>query len=113
MRRRGENISSFEIEQALARYEPVAEVAAIGVPSDLGEDDVLVYAVAKPGSDLDVVPFMDFCSRQLPYFAVPVRRGVGELPKNAVGRVLKHELRALGVRESAWNRDRAGYVVRR
>ncbi|MDQ1360337.1 MAG: carnitine-CoA ligase [Acidimicrobiaceae bacterium] len=114
MRRRGENISSFEIEQALARYEPVAEVAVIGVPSELGEDDVMVYVVAKPGFDLDVVPFMDFCGEQLPYFAVPRYVEVcGELPKNAVGRVLKHELRALGVGDSAWDRDRAGYVVRR
>jgi crotonobetaine/carnitine-CoA ligase len=114
MRRRGENISSFEIEQALARYEPVAEVAVIGVPSELGEDDVMVYVVAKPGSDLDVVPFMDFCGEQLPYFAVPRYVEVcGELPKNAVGRVLKHELRALGVGDSAWDRDRTGYVVRR
>jgi crotonobetaine/carnitine-CoA ligase len=114
MRRRGENISSFEIEQALARYEPVAEVAAIGVPSELGEDDVMVYVVAKPGRRLDPVPFMDFCTEQLPYFAVPRYVDVcGELPKNVVGRVLKHELRALGIRDSAWDREEAGYVVRR
>ncbi len=114
MRRRGENISSFEIEQALARYEPVAEVAAIGVPSELGEDDVMVYVVAKPGCQLDPVPFMDFCTEQLPYFAVPRYVEVcGELPKNVVGRVLKHELRALGIRDSAWDREEAGYVVRR
>jgi crotonobetaine/carnitine-CoA ligase len=114
MRRRGENISSFEIEQALARYEPVAEVAAIGVPSELGEDDVMVYVVAKPGRQLDPVPFMDFCTEQLPYFAVPRYVEVcGELPKNVVGRVLKHELRALGIRDSAWDREEAGYVVRR
>ena len=114
MRRRGENISSFEIEQALARYEPVAEVAAIGVPSELGEEDVMVYVVAKPGRQLDPVPFMDFCTEHLPYFAVPRYVEVcGELPKNVVGRVLKHELRALGVSDSAWDREEAGYVVRR
>jgi crotonobetaine/carnitine-CoA ligase len=114
MRRRGENISSFEIEQALARYDAVAEVAAVGVPSELGEDDVMVYVVAKPGYDLAVLPFMNFCSEQLPYFAVPRYVDVcGELPKNAVGRVLKHELRAQGIRDSAWDRDGAGYVVPR
>ena len=114
MRRRGENISSFEIEQALARHEAVAEVAAVGVPSELGEDEVMVYVVAKPGCDLAVVPFMDFCCEQLPYFAVPRYVDVcGDLPKNAVGRVLKHELRAQGIRDSAWDREDAGYVVPR
>lgn len=114
MRRRGENISSYEIEQALAGYEAVAEVAAVGVPSELGEDEVMVYVVAKPGCDLAVVPFMDFCCQQLPYFAVPRYVDVcSELPKNVVGRVLKHELRAQGIRDSAWDRDGAGYVVPR
>jgi crotonobetaine/carnitine-CoA ligase len=57
---------------------------------------------------------MDFCTEQLPYFAVPRYVEVcGELPKNVVGRVLKHELRALGIRDSAWDREEVGYVVRR
>jgi len=114
MRRRGENISSFEVEQALLRHPAVAEVAAIGVPSELSEDDVMVCVVVRPGEALDLVPFMDFCCERLPYFAVPryvdVRAG---LPKNAVGRVLKHELRAQGLPDGAWDRDAAGYVVDR
>lgn len=114
MRRRGENISSFEVEQALVRYPAVAEVAAIGHPSDLGEDDVMVCVVATDGADFDVVAFMDFCCDRLPYFAVPRYVDVvDELPKNAVGRVLKHELRARGLADSVWDREEAGYVVRR
>jgi crotonobetaine/carnitine-CoA ligase len=114
MRRRGENISSFEVEQALLRYEDVAEVAAIGVPSDLGEDDVMVLIVAAPGAVIDIESFMDFCCERLPYFAVPRYVEVtGELPKNAVGRVLKHVLRERGVTEATWDREQAGYVVRR
>jgi crotonobetaine/carnitine-CoA ligase len=113
MRRRGENISSFEVEQALLRHPAVAEVAAIGVPSELGEDDVMVCVVAKPGETVEVVPFMDFCRDRLPYFAVPRYVEVcAELPKNAVGRVLKHELRARGVTDATWDREQAGYVVR-
>ncbi|MGH9231299.1 MAG: AMP-binding protein [Acidimicrobiales bacterium] len=113
MRRRGENISSFEVEQALLRHPAVAEIAAIGVPSELGEDDVMVCVVAKPGEALEIVPFMDFCRDRLPYFAVPRYVEVcAELPKNAVGRVLKHELRARGVSDATWDRERAGYVVR-
>ena len=114
MRRRGENISSFEVEQALLRHPAVAEVAAVGVPSELGEDDVMVYVVANAAEPIDMVAFMDFCSEHLPYFAVPRYVDVTpELPKNAVGRILKHELRARGVPSSAWDREAAGYTVRR
>jgi crotonobetaine/carnitine-CoA ligase len=114
MRRRGENISSFEVEQALLRHPDVAEVAAVGVPSDLGEDEVMVYLVATGDQEIDMEEFMDFCCDHLPYFAVPRYVEVTpELPKNAVGRILKHELRARGVPESAWDREAAGYTVRR
>jgi crotonobetaine/carnitine-CoA ligase len=114
MRRRGENISSFEVEQALLRHPAVAEVAAIGVPSELGEDEVMVYLVATADETIDMEAFMDFCSEHLPYFAVPRFVEVtSELPKNAVGRILKHELRARGVPASAWDREAAGYTVRR
>jgi crotonobetaine/carnitine-CoA ligase len=114
MRRRGENISSFEVEQALLAHPAVAEVAAIGVPSPLGEDDVMVCLVARPDVPLEMTALMDFCCERLPYFAVPRYVDVRtSLPKNAVGRVLKHELRAEGVRPGAWDREAAGYVVRR
>jgi crotonobetaine/carnitine-CoA ligase len=114
MRRRGENISSFEVEQALLRHPDVAEVAAVGVPSELGEDDVMVYVVAATAEPIDMAAFMDFCAEHLPYFAVPRYVDVTpELPKNAVGRILKHELRARGIPSSAWDREAAGYTVRR
>jgi carnitine-CoA ligase len=113
MRRRGENISSFEVEQTLLRHPQVAEVAAVGVPSELGEDEVMVYVVAA-GELTDMEAFMDFCCEHLPYFAVPRYLEVTpELPKNVVGRILKHELRARGVSASAWDRESAGYTVRR
>jgi crotonobetaine/carnitine-CoA ligase len=113
MRRRGENISSFEVEQTLLRHPQVAEVAVVGVPSELGEDEVMVYVVPAGQLD-DMEAFMDFCCDNLPYFAVPRYVEVtSELPKNAVGRILKHELRARGVSASAWDRESAGYTVRR
>jgi crotonobetaine/carnitine-CoA ligase len=114
MRRRGENISSFEVEQVLLRHPQVAEVAAVGVPSELGEDEVMVYVVASGDEPVKMEAFMDFCCEHLPYFAVPRYVEVtAELPKNAVGRILKHELRARGVSPSAWDREAAGYTVNR
>lgn len=114
MRRRGENISSFEVEQAILRHPGVAEVAAVGVPSDLGEEDVMVWLVPKPGDAIDMVELLDFCAARMPYFAVPrYIEVVEDLPKNAMGRVVKDEIRKKGVRDATWDRERAGYVVRR
>jgi carnitine-CoA ligase len=114
MRRRGENISSFEVEQAILAHPLVAEAAAIGVPSELGEDDVMVCVVLRPDASLGVEAFMDFCCERLPYFAVPrYVEMTDQLPKNAVGRILKHELRDRGVTPTTWDREAAGYVVKR
>lgn len=109
MRRRGENISSFEVEQAILRHPAVAEAAAVGVPSDVGEDDVMVCLTTKPGAGLDMVEFIDFCSGRMPSFAVPRYVHVaGELPKSVTGRVLKAVLRDRGVTPDTWDRERAG-----
>jgi carnitine-CoA ligase len=114
LRRRGENISSFEVEQAILGHPAIAEVAAIGVASDLGEDDLLVCLTAKPGADLNVTEFMDFCVKRMPRFAVPrYVEIVDELPKNVIGRILKPELRRRGVTSTTWDREEVGYVVGR
>lgn len=114
IRRRGENISSFEVEQTIMQHPAVAEVAAIAVPSDVGEDDVMVCVTTAPGAELDMVEFMDFCVKRMPYFAVPrYVNEMTELPKNTMGRVLKPILRDRGVSPETWDRERADYVVRR
>jgi crotonobetaine/carnitine-CoA ligase len=114
MRRRGENISSFEVEQSVLTHPAVAEAAAIGVPSELGEDDVLVCVVLADRAAFEVTEFLDHCSARMPYFAVPRYVDVLDaLPKNALGRVTKDDLRARGVSAAAWDREAAGYVVQR
>ena len=113
IRRRGENISSFEIEQSILGHPAVAEVAAIAVPSELGEDDVMV-CVVPAGETLELEDLIDFCTARLPKFAVPrYVEVVAELPKNAMGRVLKPLLREHGVTASTWDRDRSTGDVRR
>lgn len=114
LRRRGENVSSVEVEAVVARYPAVAEAAAVGVPSELGEDDILVVVRLRPGARLDCAELLDFCAARMPYFCVPrfVDR-VDALPKNVLGRVRKDVLRRRGLRPDTWDRESQGYIVRR
>jgi crotonobetaine/carnitine-CoA ligase len=114
IRRRGENISSFEIERAVLGHEAVAACAAVAVPSPVGEDDVKISVVLRPGGKLTPSALLDHCVAAMPYFAVPrYVEFVEALPVNAVGRVQKFVLRDQGVTPATWDRDAAGYVVPR
>lgn len=114
LRRRGENISSVEVESVVMRHPAVAEAAAVGVPSELGEDDVLVVIALQPGATLDFAELLDFCAARMPYFCVPrFVETVAELPKNVIGRVRKDLLRERGVNPGAWDRESRGYIVSR
>lgn len=114
LRRRGENVSSVEVETVVMGHPAVAEAAAIGVPSELGEDDILLVLTLLPGADLDCAELLDFCAARMPYFCVPrFVEAVDELPKNVIGRIRKDVLRARGLPPGAWDRERHGYVVRR
>lgn len=114
LRRRGENVSSVEVERTVLGHPAVAEAAAIGVPSELGEDDILLVVAVRPGVALDCIELLDFCAARMPYFCVPryVER-VNELPKNILGRVRKDLLRAKGLTDEVWDRESHGYSVRR
>jgi crotonobetaine/carnitine-CoA ligase len=114
LRRRGENVSSVEVETVVMGHPAVAEAAAIGVPSELGEDDILLVVVLRPGAELDCVELLDFCAARMPYFCVPrYVEAVNELPKNVIGRVRKDLLRAQGLTPEAWDRESCGYIVSR
>lgn len=117
LRRRGENVSSVEVEQTVMRHPAVAEAAAVGVPSDLGEDDILVVLTLRPEVAAEAVDFaelLDFCSTRMPYFCVPRYLEVlDEIPKNVIGRVRKDVLRSRGLGADAWDREAHGYVLSR
>ena len=107
IRRRGENISSYEVEQALLAHPDVAEVAVVAVPADqeAGEDEVLAVMVSEAGAELSAGDLWAYADRRLPYFAVPrYLRFIDELPKTPSEKVRKVELRAVGV--SAGTHDR-------
>ena len=114
LRRRGENISSVEVEQTVMRHPAVLEAAAVGVPSDVGEDDILVVVTLRPGATLECAELLDFCSARMPYFCVPRYLEVlDEIPKNVIGRVRKDVLRSSGLGVGAWDREAHGYVLSR
>ena len=111
VRRRGENISSYEVEQAIARHSAVLEAAVVGVPSDLSEEEVLACVVLKPGRTLTPGELIEHCDGRMAHFAVPrYIRWMDELPRNASERVQKFRLRADGVTPGTWDRlaDRGG-----
>src|SRR6202035_1423957 len=114
LRRRGENISSVEVETVVTAHPAVLEAAVIGVPSDLGEDDILLFVTVQPDRDLDYAELLDFCGARMPYFSVPrYVEIVSELPKTIIGRVRKDVLRTRGVGSAAWDRESHGYIVSR
>ena len=112
LRRRGENISSFELETAFLAHPDVSEVAVHAVASDLTEDDVKVTAVLEAGSTLTEEQLCRWAFDHVPYFAIPRYIELrDELPKNPVGRVLKYRLREEGATATTWDREAAGLSV--
>lgn len=113
MRRRGENISSIELEAAIARHPKISAVAVHAVPSRLGEDDVKAWIVLAPGESVEPAELHQYFVENLPYFALPRYLQITDaLPVNAVGRVQKFELRKLG-NDSAWDFEALGLTVAR
>jgi len=108
IRRRGENISAFEVEQGVNSHPAVLESAAIAAPSEFEEDEIKIVVVARPGMDLDPADLIEHCTATLPGFMTPrYVEVVDELPRNAVGKVAKQELRNHGITAATWERPGA------
>ncbi|MEO5845400.1 MAG: ATP-dependent acyl-CoA ligase, partial [Caldimonas sp.] len=105
IRRRGENISSYEVEQVLQGHPAVASVAVYPVRSELAEDEVMAALVARPGETLEPTELARFCATRLPYFAIPrFIEIVADLPRTENGKVQKYKLRERGVTAHSWDR---------
>ncbi len=105
IRRRGENISSFEVETALCGHEEVDEVAAYAVDCEIegGEDEVMVAVVRTEGCSVTAAELSCFAETALPTFAMPrYYRFMSQLPKTPTGKVQKHLLRKDGAEEADW-----------
>jgi crotonobetaine/carnitine-CoA ligase len=109
IRRRGENISSFEVEQVLLSHPAVANAAAFPVRSPLAEDEVMAAIILHPGWELAPAELIAFCEPRLPYFAVPrYLEFMTELPATESGKVQKFKLRDRGITDKTWDRGTGG-----
>ncbi len=114
MRRRGENISSFEVEAEVVAFAAVREAAAYAVPSELGEDDVMIAVAPVAGHNIDHKELMLFLGERVPYFMVPrYIRILDELPKTPSSKVMKHILRGEGVTPDTWDREAHNITFKR
>ena len=105
IRRRGENISSFEVEQVLLSHPGVGECAVYPVRSELAEDEVMAALVPRSGFRIEPSELVAFCASRLPYFAVPRYLDVvADLPRTENGKVQKYRLRERGVTSATWDR---------
>jgi crotonobetaine/carnitine-CoA ligase len=105
LRRRGENISSFEVERGINSHPAVLRSAAVAAESELADDELLVCVALKPDHDLTASELFAYCEEHLPDFMVPrYLRLMEALPMTATARVQKHKLRAEGVTPDTWDR---------
>ncbi len=109
IRRRGENISSYELESAVARHPAVSECAAIPIRSEWTEDEVKVVLVTLPGTELEPEELLDFLRMQVPRFMLPrFVSFVDELPKTPTQRVRKIDLIERHNLDPVWDREAVG-----
>ena len=117
IRRRGENISSFEVEKIVSSYPDVKESAAIGIKADSGgyaEDELMIVIIPKKGKKMDPAKLLKFLEPKMPYFMIPrFIRVVKSLPKTGTQRVQKNKLREQGITKDTWDREKAGYKIKR
>ncbi|SDX67902.1 crotonobetaine/carnitine-CoA ligase [Albimonas donghaensis] len=114
IRRRGENISSYEVEVEILAHPDVREAAVVAVPSEHGEDEVLAVIAPVAGRALEPEALIAFLRPRLAHFMIPrFVRVLDALPKTPTEKVEKHRLRAEGLTPDCWDREAAGIVIRR
>jgi len=90
---RGENVSAIELEAIADQHPDIEATAAVPVPSELGEDDILLYVELKQGRDSGGCSVFDYIADRAPPFMVPrYVRFVGRLPRTATEKVQKADL---------------------
>lgn len=113
IRRRGENISSAEVEAELMAHADIIDAAAVAVPSDLGEDEVLAVVVRREGASVTAEELLRFLIPRMPHYMVPryVRFAI-DLPRTPTHKIQKHLLRDLPLNGEVWDREAAGMILK-
>jgi len=111
MRRRGEMISSWQVETVVGKFSGVEECAAVAVPSEVGEDEILVAVVPRKGATISPLDLIEFCEQEMAFFQVPrYFRIVEELPKTQTQRVEKYRIRKEGLTGKCWDRETNNWI---
>ena len=114
IRRRGENISSMEVEAEILAHEAVLECAVFPVASEHSEQEVMAVLALKPGAVLGPEALIRFLEPRMARFMVPRYVDfVAEMPKTPTGKIQKFVLREKGVTATTWDREKAGLVLKR
>ena len=114
IRRRGENISSFEVEAEVIGHPAIREAAAVAVKSEVAEDEVLVAVSLAEGQTLDPAELIEFLRPRMAHFMIPrYVRVLADLPRTPTQKVQKHIIRTEGVTQDTWDREKTGIKVRR
>ena len=114
IRRRGENISSFEVESEVLAFPPIREAAAIAVRSEIAEDEVCAVVAIREGEKFDPAELIAFLRSRMAHFMVPrYVRVVDALPRTPTSKIEKVKLRADGLTTDTWDREAAGIVIKR
>ena len=114
IRRRGENISSMEVENEISAHPGVLECAVIPVASEHTEQEVMAVVVTREGCELNPVELIRFLEPRMPYFMVPRYIDfVDSLPKTPTGKIQKYALRDKGTTAGTWDRELAGIKLKR
>ena len=114
IRRRGENVSSFEVEKEIVAHPAVRDAAVVAVASEFGEDEILAVLCPTPGRSIDLRELVEVLQRRLAHFMVPrYFRVMDELPRTPTNKVQKAQLRTEGLTADTWDREAAGIVLKR
>jgi crotonobetaine/carnitine-CoA ligase len=114
IRRRGENISSFEVESAAKLHPHVKDAVAYAVPNAQGDDDVMLAVTLVNADELDHRDLINLMAGQLAHFMVPrYFRTVSDFPRTPTDKIEKHKLRSEGVTPDTWDREAHGVAVKR
>jgi carnitine-CoA ligase len=114
IRRRGENVSGFEVERIVGMHPDVSEVAALPYPAEVGEDDIRCVIIRRTGATLAPGELMDWLQPRMPFFMLPrYIEFVDDMPRTPSAKIEKYKLVEAGLSGAAWDRDKAGYRIER